>query len=376
MSDKLITVARFSYLHRAYLMKGWLDSAGIESCILNQGLRYAIRSEAQNRVELQVREGDVEKALEIIDQVNEKYGPEFQEPDDMVSAIRRILVPIDFSPFAMNAARYAVHVAKQKQAEIVLVHAFFNPIVSPWGYDNTYIYPSSVTDALHEIEEHATRGMTKFVSELRQYMEEKELFDVTLTTRLVGGIAEETILELAESDNFDLIVLGAKGKSRSDYWYGSVTAKIMQKAKIPVLAIPEKSVYKDEMFKRIMYATNFDKSDGPAIRMLLNIARPLDVHVHVVHIDTTSENPFANYDLNHFKEKYAGIPEDVPMDFDLIKNDNQVKGIEQYIKEKEIDIISLTTHKRNLITSILKPSVARELLFHTSIPLLVFHSKD
>ena len=318
----------------------------------------------------------MEKALEIIDQVNKKYGPEFQEPDDMVSAIRRILVPIDFSPFALNAARYAVHVAKQKQAELVLVHAFFNPIVSPWGYDNTYIYPSSVTDALNEIEEHATRGMTKFVSDLRQYMEEKDLLDITLTTRLVGGIAEETILELAENENFDLIVLGAKGKSRSDYWYGSVTAKIMQKAKIPVLAIPENSTYKDEMFKRIMYATNFDKSDGPAIRMLLNIARPLDVHVHVVHIDTTNENPFAKYDLTHFKEKYAGIPEDVPMDFDLIKNDNQVKGIEQYIKEKEIDIISLTTHKRNLITSILKPSVARELLFQTSIPLLVFHSKD
>ena len=62
------------------------------------------------------------------------------------------------------------------------------------------------------------------------------------------------------------------------------------------------------------------------------------------------------------------------MKFDLIKNPNLVKGIEKYITEKDIDILAVTTHKRNLITSLLKPSITKELVFEINIPLLVFHS--
>jgi len=355
-------------------MKGWLDSEGIECCIINQGLRYAIRTDVQNRIELQVKEEDAEKALEIIDKVNKKYGPEFQEPDHLISAIKKILVPIDFSRFSLNAAKYAVNVARQKNAELMLVHAYFNPVVNPLYYDNAYAFPSNVADALKEIEERAREGMKEMKEKLDEYIKEKQIEGVTISERLVGGIAEDAILELAEKGHFDLIVVGAKGKAMSGQWYGSVTAKVMEKARIPVLAIPEMSVYKDSTFKRIMYATDFDKSDGAAIRQLLNIARPLEVFIHVVHIDTTKENPFLNYDLSHFKEKYVGAVEEIGMDFDLIKNKNLIEGIDTYVKEKEIDIIALTTHKRNLITALFKPSVARELLFQTKIPLLVFHS--
>ena len=51
MAKKLVTVAHAAYFHRAYLLKGWLDSAGIESIILNQGLSYIIGAQAENQIE-------------------------------------------------------------------------------------------------------------------------------------------------------------------------------------------------------------------------------------------------------------------------------------------------------------------------------------
>lgn len=81
MAKRLVTVAGVAYFHRAYLLKGWLDSAGIESIILNQGLSYIIGSQVENQIEIQVDEQDVTKALEIIGSANLRYGPEFQEPD-------------------------------------------------------------------------------------------------------------------------------------------------------------------------------------------------------------------------------------------------------------------------------------------------------
>jgi len=168
-------------------------------------------------------------------------------------------------------------------------------------------------------------------------------------------------------------VVGIHGKDSSDSWFGSFMTEIINKSSIPVLAIPVNASYKESMFKKLMYATNFDKSDGRAIRKLIEIAMPLDTHISIVHIDETSDNPFINYDLAHFKDKYVANVGNVEMDFDLIVNKNRVRGIENFILNKEIDIIAVTSHKRNIITSLFKPSLTKELLFRLGIPMLIFH---
>ena len=68
-------------------------------------------------------------------------------------------------------------------------------------------------------------------------------------------------------------------------------------------------------------------------------------------------------------EKYKGI------DFEcsLINGNDILDALETYIKEEHIDIISMTTHKRNLITRLFNPSLARKMVFHTNTPLLIFH---
>jgi nucleotide-binding universal stress UspA family protein len=374
MTKKLVTVARPVYYHRAYLLKGWLDSAGIESIILNKGLSYIVGAVAENQIELQVDEQEVAKALEIIESANLRYGPEFQEPDQTISSINKILVPVDFSVYSFNAAKYAVHVAAQKNAQITFVHAYFNPLSSPVSYDNFYSYPANLADAVREIEESAKDSMKDFTHRIGEYMVKEGISDLRPKTRLIAGGAEDAVLAIAENGHFDIIITGTRGKAASDAWLGSFTSKIIEKSKIPVLSIPQEAVYKKSNLKRIMYATNFDKSDGMAIRRLLNIARPLEPHIHIVHIDITKDNPFINFDISHFKDKYIGAMEEVNMNFDLIINKNITEGIEKYIAEKEIDILAVTTHKRNLITSFLKPSIAKELLFQVHIPLLVFHS--
>jgi nucleotide-binding universal stress UspA family protein len=374
MAKKLVTVARPAYYHRAYLLKGWLDSAGIDSIILNKGLSYIFGSSAENQIELQVDEQDTAKALEIVESANLRYGHEFLEPDQMISSIKNILVPVDFSSYSFNAAKYAVHVAKQKDAKITFVHAYFNPVTTPVSYDNFYSYPSNLADAIREIEESARDNMKDFIVRISDYMINEGISDIKPKTRLIAGGAEEAILAMAESGNFDLIITGSRGRATSDSWLGSFTSRIIEKSKIPVLSVPVEAEYKKSNFKRFMYATNFDKSDGMAVRRLLNIARPLESHIYIVHIDVTTDNPFINFDITHFKDKYIGAIEEVNMDFDLIINKNIIEGIEKYISEKEIDILAVTTHKRNLITSFLRPSIAKELLLEIKIPLLVFHS--
>lgn len=293
---------------------------------------------------------------------------------NQANMIKKILVPVDFSSYSLNAACYAVHVAQQKGAEITLIHVYFNPVTNPISYDHFYSFPANVAETLSEIVENARKLMKEFKDKLNSYLADHEISAIQIKTELIGGIAEEAILDFAEVGQYDLMVIGIRGKGESENWFGSFMTEIINKASIPVLAIPGQASYKQSMFKQLMYATNFDKSDGIAIRKLIEIALPLETHISVVHIDDTADNPFINYDLAHFKEKYVGNADQVKMDFDLIINKNRARGIESYIIDKAIDIIAVTSHKRNIITSLFKPSLTKELLFRLEIPMLIFHS--
>jgi len=374
MTNKLITLATLEHINQASMMKDWLSSAGIESYILDHGISLEAATQMEGQVELQVNEPDAEKALEIIGNMGSATILESENYIAKNQLIKKILVPVDFSSYSLNASCYAAHVAMQKGAEISLVHVYFNPVMDPISSDHFYAFPANIAETLNEIIDNARKQMDDFGENLKSYLKQYEISNISIKEELIGGIAEEAVLDFAVTGGFDLLIVGVRGKSSAESWLGSFMTDIINKSPIPVLAVPGNTSYKKTMFKRLMYATNFDKSDGMAIRELIKIARPLETHISVVHIDDTTDNPFINYDLAHFKEKYVGDNVNVEMDFDLIVNKNLAKGIENYIIEFQIDIISVTSHKRNLITALLKPSLTKELLFRLDIPMLIFHS--
>jgi nucleotide-binding universal stress UspA family protein len=59
---------------------------------------------------------------------------------------------------------------------------------------------------------------------------------------------------------------------------------------------------------------------------------------------------------------------------DIIRNEDFWVGMEGYVRNKNIDIICLTTHRRNLFARLFNPSIGKKMLFHTTTPLLVFHA--
>ena len=372
MATKLITVGKFEHFTQASVMKDWLYSAGIESYILDHGISLEAATQFEAEVELQVNEEDGSKVLEIIGNMSDK--PHLKESSPEIPSVKKILVPVDYSTDSFNAACYATQVAAQKGASITLVHVYFNPIADPIACDHFYTFPTSIAETVNEIIDNARVLMVEFTEKLKQYINECNIPNIHLDVEIIGGTAEDCVLDFAHTGKYDLLIIGVKGKGGKADWLGSFAIEIINKSPIPVLAIPGKATYKSSMFKRIMYATNFDKSDGKAIRELIKIAKPLDTHISIIHIDDTKDNPFINYDLVHFKEKYIGDIEQISMDFDLIVNKSQAKGIENYILEHEIDIISVTSHKRNILTSLFRPSLTKELLFRLEIPMLIFHA--
>jgi len=371
MSDRLVTLAVHNY-SRAQVLKSRLNAEGIECYLKNVNL---IHSAVPGGVKIRVHEDDMEQALRIVEKVNDEYRKEDMKHEASGAKVQRIMVPVDFSRYSKNACQYAIGLAEKLNAEIKLLHVYYNPVVNSMPMTDTYYYQVNLDEIIRDIELRAKERMEQFYKDIQDQIEQQGLKNVRVDYALIRGITHEEILFQTEEYNPDVIIVGTRGKGeKPGDLIGGVTRKIIEQASVPVLAIPEGSDYNGISNINIMYVTEFDDSDYKAIRKLMSIVSPFSVRLYCVHISTPESNKFDQVKMDslksHIQEEYSHQL----FECDLIEEEDKLKGIQDFIDQKQIDILSLVTHKRTLIERLLNPGIERKLIFQSNVPLLVFHA--
>ena len=372
MEDKLITIAVHNYA-RAEILRTRLEAEGVQCYLKNINLIHSVIS---GGVKVRVNSRDLEKALRIVEKHSNHFRDEYQnEIDESDRSVQRILVPIDFSDYSVNACRYAIGLAEKLNAEIKLLHVYYNPVVNSMPLTDTYYYQVNMDEIIREIEIRAKSNMEEFYGDLKEKIEKENIEGVKLDYDLMRGIASEEVIAKSIDYKPDVIIIGTRGQGEKENdLIGSVTAKIIEDSKVPVLVIPEDSLYEGIATINIMYATDFDESDYKALKKLMYIMSPFDIRLYCVHIGKKDTNIWDKAKMNGLKEKLFSHYPDYEIECSLIEEEEFLKGVQEFVRKKKIDIISLVTHKRNLISKLFNPSVARKVLFHTNKPFLVFHS--
>jgi universal stress protein A len=130
--------------------------------------------------------------------------------------IRRILVPVDFSPAAGAAFRYASNLGAAFGARLIVLH-----VISPVYY----LEPADFASLVHE----ARLAAEARLSKLRP-APSRALVEV--------GIPHDLIVQVAESVGADLIVIGTHGRSGLQrLMLGSVAENVVRHAPCPVLTV-------------------------------------------------------------------------------------------------------------------------------------------
>ncbi len=369
MEDRLVSIATDHYT-AAEILKARLEDAGIECYLKNVNLLQGAVSEG---VQVQIKESDVEKALRIINEL--KNLQEQNELKDL-KKIRRILVPVDFSEFSKNACLYALQLARKYNADLKIVHVFYAPIVDLVPITDAYSIQVDMDINLREMEEQAKRNLVEFVGKIREVATSQNYDDIKISYSLREGIVEDEIAAMAKSFKPGIIVVGTKGKGekQSDI-IGSVVHKVLDKTKVPVLAIPEStSLDSFDEVKNIVYATDFDDSDYVAIRRLMNIVAAFDVKIHCVHISKDVEDQWETAKMDNLKGYFAQIAKNTPVECSFIKGDNPVANLEAFCELNKINLIALSSKKRGLLQRMFKPGLAKKLIHSSLIPLLMFRA--
>jgi nucleotide-binding universal stress UspA family protein len=137
-------------------------------------------------------------------------------------AVKCILVGTDGSTHAQRALRWAADLANQTGAEVVAAHVVGLLVTTPDG-------PMPSTP-FHDRLRSSLEG--EWTAELRSA-------GVPVRCRLVEGSAVTALLQLAENESADLIVLGSRGAGGfSELHLGSTSHQVALYADRPVTIIP------------------------------------------------------------------------------------------------------------------------------------------
>lgn len=372
MDDKIIMLASYPY-SRAILIQGRLESEGIECFLKNVNL---LQPDISTGVKIMIKEVDADRAWKIIDEVKKEFGLAKQPTVNRLKKVRRILVPVDFSEHSINACNFAIGMAHKLKAEIKLIYVYFDPMISTDSYLETYPYQFNLDTIAANLEEEAKVQMENLKAKIIENVKKEKFANIKVSYVLEKGVPDATILEYSKSYDPGVIILGTLGREdRAGSFFGNVASKIIEKSKYPVFVIPYKSVFLGiNYMNKVVYATDFDESDFRAIRMLMNLVSPFDIKIYCVHIVVDAESHFNKSKMEKVREYLKNEYSDVNIVCNLIEHTDVMQGLEDYIEDRDIDIIGLTTHKRGMFDRFFNPSIARKMLFHTNIPLLVFHS--
>lgn len=141
--------------------------------------------------------------------------------------IKKILVAVDFSGYSSHVADYAATLARCSD-DVKVVVLYVAPTMSQ--YVGFHVPPSSIDNFVGEIVAGADATMNAFVAE--------NLPGLEVTGKVVTGYPAEEILEQAEAEEADLIVMGTHGRKGIDrILFGSVAEKVVKTAKCPVLTV-------------------------------------------------------------------------------------------------------------------------------------------
>jgi nucleotide-binding universal stress UspA family protein len=143
----------------------------------------------------------------------------------------KILYPTDFSDLARKALAYVKQLREAGTREVVVVHVIDSREVNTVARAMA-LYGSKVQhDADQRIKEKIAQDMEAIAADLKKS-------GLAVKTRVKTGIPFTEIVNLAEEENVSGIVLGSHGVSNvEEMLLGSVSEKVIRKARVPVLVI-------------------------------------------------------------------------------------------------------------------------------------------
>lgn len=274
--------------------------------------------------------------------------------------MQKILVPTDFSNNALKAVTYASEIAKKSGATIFLLHVI-EPTINMASMHSDSSNKKVVDDRSAQL-----NLSLKSIADVYP--------DIEVIPYLAGGAVITSIIEYAENEKMDMIVMGTKGASGlKKLFMGSVAAGVIGKTKIPVLTVPVS--YEMEEPDHIVFATNQFEKNQELLNKIVSFSKLFSASIHVVvfkDIEGTKDADFIyneeqlNDYLQFLSETFSGVK----FKAQLLEGKDFEIALDWYCNENDVDVIAMVTYPKSFFENLLQKSVTKKMAFSSTIPIL------
>ena len=143
--------------------------------------------------------------------------------------MKKVLIALDYDQTAQKVANVGYSIAKDMNAEVILLHVISNPVL----YYSSYMAmaPSKINSDT-ELKEVAQKFLDKT---------KHNLGDETIRTLIKEGDTAESIFESAKKLKADIIVIGTHSRKwLENILMGSVAENVLKRTTLPLFIIPTK----------------------------------------------------------------------------------------------------------------------------------------
>jgi nucleotide-binding universal stress UspA family protein len=202
--------------------------------------------------------------------------------------IKKVLVPVDFSPPSTLAVNHGVALARKFRATLSLLHVVESPSAL------LYTFPSEADKVEAQRKDQSEKMLPLLVSD-----EDQDDLDVRFIVR--AGQVEDVIQVVAEEEQADVVVMGTHGRGLfGRLFIGSVTQALLRKLGVPVLTVCH--VSRPLEFNRILFGTDFGPDSDKGFQTALDVAAQTGASLTVAH--TMDKRPAMTHETPEVHELF------------------------------------------------------------------------
>ena len=313
-----------------------------------------------------------------------------QTGNQPATGLRRILVPIDFSPQSLKTLRYAKVLADKFGAKLHLVH-----VVNPSIFSARHLMlPWAAAEA--ELVRNAKKRLKNLATEFSLPPR-----PTPFTVR--AGAAADEISQVAGVTDADLIAIATRGYTGLKHAFlGSTTERLVREAPCPVLVVRDKESQSARVgaragrsplqFRRILVPVDFSESSRLGLDYALRVAQAFRadlvlfhsvfVQPYVLGDDYTAralpnlvsmQQDYADNEMEKLRRWAAQKGHEVET---KVAAGSPVEQIGDYVAKEDVDLIITSTHGQSGLRRVFTGSTAEHLARHATCPVLVVPNRS
>jgi len=274
--------------------------------------------------------------------------------------MKTIIVPIDFSTAALNAALYAAELARMVDAELIILHSLQVPVL----YSEVPV--AANTDAM-EVKANGE------LDAIKKHLLQTKGKALIIKTELKMGSFYSALLQCCNLTKPYMVIIGSQGTTATErFLFGGHAVHAMKHLPWPLMAVPIGATF--HPIRNIALSCDFHQVvENTPVSTIRNLVIGLGAHLKIIHTGKNqSFDPEIVFESGMMQELLNGLEPD----YHFIEADDVNEGLIDFVRHQEVDVLLVLPKHHYLIDFLIHKSNTKQLVLHCPVPVIALHVEE